>query len=67
MAFFLAISYYSSVKDGYLMYGLFIEGCKWDYNNQRLVESDSKVLFTNAPIIWLKPVEMYKYKEEIAY
>jgi len=38
------------------MYGLYIEGCKWDYDNKLLQESDPKVLSVLAPIIWLKPI-----------
>ena len=42
--------------DGQLMHGLFIEGCKWDYVNKVLAESDPKILHVKAPIIRLKPI-----------
>jgi dynein heavy chain, axonemal len=40
------------------MYGLYIEGCKWDYDKLVLTESDPKILFVPSPIIRLKPVLM---------
>ena len=42
--------------DGQLMYGLYLEGCKWDYSAKQMEESDPKVLAVSAPIIRLKPV-----------
>jgi dynein heavy chain len=41
--------------DGILVNGMFLEGAKWDYSFARLTESDPKVLFTECPMIWLKP------------
>ncbi|KAL4429302.1 hypothetical protein ABPG74_002288 [Tetrahymena malaccensis] len=49
---------YIDIVDGQLMYGLYIEGCKWDYDEKCLTESDLKVLSVQAPIIWLKPIEI---------
>ena len=40
-----------------MIFGLFMEGCKWDYGREMIVESSPKVLTTFAPIIWLKPVQ----------
>jgi len=31
--------------DGAFIFGLFIEGCKWNYEKKILVESDPKILF----------------------
>ncbi|CAD8170768.1 unnamed protein product [Paramecium pentaurelia] len=45
------------VNDGTLIFGLFLEGCKWDYGREMIVESNPKVLTTLAPIIWLKPIQ----------
>lgn len=42
-------------ENGNLVYGLFIEAARWDYKTQRLEESFEKVLFEQAPVIWLKP------------
>jgi len=41
--------------DGVYVKGLFFEGAKWNAAKGSLVESDPKVLFTEAPVIWLKP------------
>ena len=38
-------------------FGLFVEGAKWDKKRAILLESDAKVLFSPAPIMWFKPVE----------
>lgn len=37
------------------MKGLFLEGARWDFTNGRLAESNPKVLFTPAPVVWLRP------------
>ena len=40
-----------------MIFGLFMEGCKWDYGREMIVESSPKVLTSLAPIVWLKPVQ----------
>ncbi|KAF4662797.1 hypothetical protein FOZ61_002166 [Perkinsus olseni] len=43
-------------EDGVYIHGLFIEGCKWSEDAWTLAESDPKVLFVEAPRLWLKPM-----------
>jgi dynein heavy chain len=43
--------------DGVYIYGLFIEGCRWDASKATLAESEPKQLFTEMPQIWLKVAE----------
>lgn len=42
-------------EDGAYVYGLFIEGARYNYERRLLDESESKVLFVDAPTIWFKP------------
>lgn len=42
-------------KDGCLIYGLFLEGCRWDYSNHQLTDSRNKELFSDLPMIYLRP------------
>jgi len=43
-------------KDGCLIYGLYLEGCKWSFETHRLADSDPKKLFVELPMIHLLPV-----------
>ncbi|GHP11760.1 hypothetical protein PPROV_001048800 [Pycnococcus provasolii] len=42
-------------EDGVLVYGMFLEGAKWDYEKHALAESDPKVLFTSFPPMLFLP------------
>ena len=35
--------------------GLFLEGAQWGYSEHELTESRPKELFTEMPVLWLKP------------
>lgn len=42
---------------GCLIYGMYLEGCKWDYDTHKLAESDPKKLFVEMPMVHMVPVE----------
>ncbi|KAJ1633354.1 dynein heavy chain and region D6 of dynein motor-domain-containing protein [Pavlovales sp. CCMP2436] len=38
-------------EEGIYLYGLYLDGCKWDKERMRLVDSDPKVLFAPLPVL----------------
>merc|ERR1711879_788983 len=54
-------------EDGCYIYGLFMEGAKFDYKNMVVGESDPKILFTQSPTILLIPTGMDELKTENIY
>ena len=53
--------------DGAYIYGLFVDGARWDRNAGLLAEQKSKVLYDSMPIIWLKPIKISDMKPEKSY
>jgi len=47
--------YQNSPKDGVYTYGLFLEGAQWDKKKKSIIESQPKVLYSLAPLIWFQP------------
>jgi len=43
-------------ENGVYIFGMFLEGCRWDPNAWSLVDSRPKELFTSFPAIWLNPI-----------
>eukprot|EP00697_Spironema_sp_BW2_P002563 gnl/Spiro4/13397_TR7140_c0_g1_i1.p1 gnl/Spiro4/13397_TR7140_c0_g1~~gnl/Spiro4/13397_TR7140_c0_g1_i1.p1 ORF type:complete len:560 (+),score=128.04 gnl/Spiro4/13397_TR7140_c0_g1_i1:402-2081(+) len=41
--------------DGCYIDGLYLESAKWDYEHHAITEPDAKVLYSEMPVIWLKP------------
>jgi len=54
-------------EDGVYVYGIYMEGCKWDYEKHMLAESDPKKLFTELPLLHLVPVASRKKPETGMY
>ncbi|XP_068083304.1 dynein axonemal heavy chain 7 [Anabrus simplex] len=54
-------------EDGVYVYGLFLEGARWNKDVAALDESLPKMLFSAVPIIWLKPLERSQYIESSTY
>lgn len=50
-------------EDGVYIFGLFVEGCRWDERKEALDESNPKVLYTEMKMIHIQP----KNKSEIDY
>jgi len=44
-------------ENGVYIYGMFLEGCRWDYQAHMLADSRPKELFTEVPTLWFKPVK----------
>lgn len=42
-------------SEGIHVYGMYLEGCKWDEVNRILGESDPKVLYSRMVLMWFKP------------
>ena len=56
-------SYKQQPDDGAYVYGLFIDGARWDMTNQLLAESEPKILFSEAPVIYLNPKQQDNVSE----
>ncbi len=37
------------------IYGMFLDGARWDEERHMLAESHPKQLFAELPVVWLKP------------
>ncbi|CAG2215890.1 DNAH [Mytilus edulis] len=48
-------------EDGAYVYGLFIEGARFNKETRNLGESLPKILFETLPIIWMRPNEKSKF------
>ena len=42
-------------QDGCYIAGLYVEGARWDHTHHQLTESRPKELYTDLPVLWLKP------------
>jgi dynein heavy chain len=47
--------YKKAPSEGVYVHGMFLEGCGWSSSSKKLCESEPKVLFVPAPMIWLRP------------
>jgi dynein heavy chain len=52
---------------GNYIYGLFMEGAQWDKDQGHIVDSTPRVLFTEIPIVWIKPVLRSEKKKVFCY
>lgn len=41
---------------GALCFGMYLEGCKWDYEKHQLTTSEPKQLFVDLPMLFFKPI-----------
>jgi len=49
-----------SPEDGVYIYGLFMDGARWDRENQQIADQFPGEMYNKMPLIWFKPQEDYK-------
>ena len=54
-------------ENGAYIYGLYIEGCRFDLNKVQLEDSQPGVTITQAPIIHFNPTDVQKATETVEY
>jgi dynein heavy chain len=50
--------------EGFLMYGMFLDGCAWSYEDMVLTDQEPGQLYVNAPVMHLIPREHYTPNED---
>ena len=50
-------------EDGAYCRGLYFDGARWDSEGKVLAQPEPKVLFSQAPIIWMKPMKIQDISE----
>lgn len=63
----VADSIASAPDDGVYIYGLFLEGARWDRVKQCLQDPTPRVLYDNMPLIWLKPIKKENLKPKHSF
>ncbi|TPX60044.1 hypothetical protein PhCBS80983_g02063 [Powellomyces hirtus] len=54
-------------EEGAYINGIFLEGARWDIEENSIVESQPRVLYDTLPIIWLRPGERSKFDTKNTY
>ncbi|KAM7353017.1 dynein heavy chain at 36C isoform 1-T1 [Cochliomyia hominivorax] len=54
-------------EDGVYVYGIFLEGARWDRVDNFLAESYPRELYDRMPLIWMKPVKKSDLKSKHVY
>ncbi|RLU26559.1 hypothetical protein DMN91_000355 [Ooceraea biroi] len=57
----------SAPEDGVYIYGLFLDGVRFDMKEMTVEESFPKILYDNVPHIWLIPMKKQDIKERLSY
>lgn len=47
-------------EEGVLLYGMFMDGCRWDYEMMVIADQEFGIMYTQAPVIHFVPCENYK-------
>ncbi|KAK6642963.1 hypothetical protein RUM43_004465 [Polyplax serrata] len=53
--------------DGVYVYGMFVDGARWDRKAGNLEEQLIKILYDVLPVVWLKPIEKTKLQDRGRY
>lgn len=51
-------------EDGVYIYGLYMDGARWDRNNHLIEEQYPSRMFDSMPVIWFKPVDDFKVEPD---
>lgn len=51
-------------EEGIYVYGLYLDGAKWDKPKDRLTDSDPKVLFSPLPVLWITGAQASKASDK---
>jgi dynein heavy chain len=54
-------------QDGIYIYGLSLEGAAWDKKQEKLVESQPKILFSSLPVLHVSAVQTSTFKRQGQY